>query len=235
MKSKSSFISVLVAVLNSLVLFGSVAILAILSYEMLYNVKPFENHFFMQVQLWVCVIFMLDFWARFAQSKTKLKFFLNNIVFFIVSVPWLNIMLYMNMAPNTELYYLVKAMPLIRGAYGLVVIIRWITHSGISTLLLSYVSTIILFTYFSAIVFYSTESAINPGVHTFWNAVCWACMNVTTVGSPVAPMAVPGQVLAIMLAASGMMLFPIFTVYITSRMQRQKKGASTQNSNVDAK
>ena len=47
----------------------------------------------------------------------------------------------------------------------------------------------------------------------------------TTVGSNIVPKTATGEVLCVVLAAAGMMLFPIFTAYITARFQphRQKK------------
>ena len=50
-------------------------------------------------------------------------------------------------------------------------------------------------------------------------------MDVTTVGSSIIAMTTTGRVLSVLLAALGMMMFPIFTVYITNLIQQsnQKK------------
>ena len=45
-------------------------------------------------------------------------------------------------------------------------------------------------------------------------------MDVTTVGSNVYAVTVTGRVLSVLLAALGMMMFPIFTVYVTSLVQK---------------
>lgn len=62
-------------------------------------------------------------------------------------------------------------------------------------------------------------------VTSYGKALWWAFMNVTTVGSNIVPKTATGEVLCVVLAAAGMMLFPIFTAYITARFQphRQKK------------
>ena len=56
-------------------------------------------------------------------------------------------------------------------------------------------------------------------------------MNVTTVGANVFAKTATGKVLTVVLAASGMMLFPIFTAYITTKVQdrrdREKNGDRT--------
>ena len=47
-------------------------------------------------------------------------------------------------------------------------------------------------------------------------------MDVTTVGSNISAITVTGRVLSVVLAALGMMMFPIFTVYVTSLVQKKR-------------
>ena len=49
-------------------------------------------------------------------------------------------------------------------------------------------------------------------------------MDVTTVGSNIIAVTPTGRVLSVLLAALGMMMFPIFTVYVTSLVERRKQG-----------
>lgn len=48
-------------------------------------------------------------------------------------------------------------------------------------------------------------------------------MDVTTVGSNIIAVTVTGRVLSVLLAALGMMMFPIFTVYITNLIQQSNQ------------
>ena len=48
-------------------------------------------------------------------------------------------------------------------------------------------------------------------------------MDVTTVGSNIVAVTGVGRVLSVLLAALGMMMFPIFTVYVTSLVQSAHK------------
>ena len=48
-------------------------------------------------------------------------------------------------------------------------------------------------------------------------------MDVTTVVSNIIAVTTTGRVLSVVLAALGMMMFPIFTVYITSIIERRNK------------
>ena len=57
----------------------------------------------------------------------------------------------------------------------------------------------------------------------YGDALWWAFMDVTTVGSNIIAVTVTGRGLSVLLAALGMMMFPIFTVYVTSLVQQVNK------------
>ena len=60
-------------------------------------------------------------------------------------------------------------------------------------------------------------------VTDYWSALWWAFMDVTTVGSNIYAVTPTGKILSVVLAALGMMMFPIFTVYVTSLVQQANK------------
>ena len=75
------------------------------------------------------------------------------------------------------------------------------------------------------------EHGPNPLVKGYGDALWWAFMDVTTVGSNIIAVTPTGRVLSVLLAALGMMMFPIFTVYVTSLVERrnkEKKKSSTR-------
>ena len=59
----------------------------------------------------------------------------------------------------------------------------------------------------------------------FGDAIWWASMNLTTVGADIFAVTAVGKILTVLLPTLGMMMFPIFTVYITNLIQQsnQKK------------
>ena len=77
--------------------------------------------------------------------------------------------------------------------------------------------------YFSSLAFYVMEHGPNPLVKGYGDALWWAFMDVTTVGSNIIAVTPTGRVLSVLLAALGMMMFPIFTVYITNLIQQSNK------------
>lgn len=67
------------------------------------------------------------------------------------------------------------------------------------------------------------EQKVNPEVKDYNDALWWAFMDVTTVGSNIIAITPTGRILSVLLAALGMMMFPIFTVYVTSLVQSANK------------
>lgn len=60
-------------------------------------------------------------------------------------------------------------------------------------------------------------------------------MDVTTVGSNIYAVTPTGRILSVLLAALGMMMFPIFTVYVTSLVQNANKRKNELYNGEDAK
>lgn len=69
-------------------------------------------------------------------------------------------------------------------------------------------------------IFYDVERPVNDLVQDYGTALWWAFMDATTVGSNIYAVTTIGKILSVLLAAFGMMMFPIFTVYITDRIGR---------------
>lgn len=213
-------------VLNTLVLIGSIIILVMLSIDVFIPATEYTRSIFLKTQLWVCVLFISDYFFRLYMSPKKGHFILHNIILLIVSIPYLNIEHYMNWHLSADMIYVIRAMPIIRGAYGIAIMVKWITKSPLTSLLITYITTIAILTYFASLIFFTLEVPSNSMVHTYGDALWWACMDVTTVGSNIYAVTPIGKFLSVFLAASGMMMFPIFTVYITQRVQQHKKQQS---------
>ena len=49
-------------------------------------------------------------------------------------------------------------------------------------------------------------------------------MNVTTVGAEIFPVTAVGKVVCVLLPSLGMMMFPIFTIYVTDLITKRKAG-----------
>lgn len=203
--------------LNILVILASIAIIGVMSIEVLTPQHTIEYSTIVHFHLAVCIIFMLDYFVRLSLAPGKWRFAWHNVVFFIISIPYLSIMQWSGIELSKELELIIRYIPFIRAAYGFAIVLGYFTRSKITNLFFTYIVIILATAYFASLVFYTVESAVNPGIKTFDDALWWAFMDLTTVGSNINAMTGVGRVLAVVLAASGMMMFPIFTAFITSK------------------
>ena len=211
--------AIIIKWLNILVLLGSLAIIVSLSYEILMagNYRP-SSQISLNIQLIVCTIFIMDFIMHWIVSDHKLKFVINNSVILLFAVPYMNLIYYLEIPTSNELHYILGFIPLLRGGYGLVVITSWFTQRNARSLMFSYLSILTATAYFTSLFFFIAEQDVNPEVHTYWDSLWWTGMTLATVGSNIVAVTPIGKVLSVIIAGAGMMLFPIFTVYITDKV-----------------
>jgi len=218
----------LVKFLNILVLISSIAILIVISIELLSSRTLLPERFILHFHLIVCSFFLADFFVRWYYSHQGWHFLGRNIFLLLVSIPYLNIV-YATQAHLTHTVWIfLRLLPIARGIYGVSMIVSWMTRSKMTNLFATYL--VILFTtiYFCSIMFYFVEHGSNPMVKDYWDAFNWSLMNVTTVGSNIFGVTRLGQSLAVVLAASGMIFFPIFTAWVTTRFQNKRQGITNQ-------
>ena len=201
---------------NTIVLLTSVMIIVIISIESLSTTITLSTDFILNFHLIVCSIFLIDFFVRMLVSDKKYIFFMYNFPLLVVSIPYINIIDWCNISVSNETHLILRSIPLIRGVYGLIITIGWITRNKIYNLFFSYLITLIGVTYYTSIMFYSVEKDINPLVTQYGDSIWWACMNVTTVGANIFAVTEFGKILTVLIAAAGIMMFPVFTAYITS-------------------
>ncbi len=182
-----------------------------------------EQPLYMSIQLTVCILFLVDFLLEWMVSSRRWHFFRTHLLFLLISIPYLNIVKAVDADVSHSALIVLRFMPLVRGVYVIMMIVGWFTSQRATTLFFSYLLLVVSMVFFASLIFYEMEHAVNAQVTSFPIAVWWAWMDVTTVGSNINAITPIGRILAVILAAMGMMLFPIFTVYITSLMERKHK------------
>jgi hypothetical protein len=76
--------------------------------------------------------------------------------------------------------------------------------------------------YFSSLLFFDYEYGVNPAVGDYADALWWAAMNFTTIGSNIIAASVPGKVLGVLMGFCGMMMLPVFTAFFIGAMGQKK-------------
>lgn len=207
-------------------LLAGVSLLVGISIEVLMGNHQSYSSWYMWLQLVVCIIFMIDFAvAMFAVRGKSNKWFLLNLLFFIISIPYLNILDWFHVVTHRGVAVVVAALPLLRSFVAMGIVVWWFIASRVSRIFAAYLFTVVCFTYLAALIFYDYEILVNDKLHGFGNAFWWAWMNTTTVGAAIFPVTAIGKTLAVLLPSLGMMFFPVFTIYITNiYTSHQRKG-----------
>lgn len=197
-------------------LLAGLALLIGVSIEVLQGNHLSYSSWYMWLQFVVCIIFMIDFAVAMAAAKGKSnKWFWLNLLFFLISIPYLNILEWLHVDMHRGVAVVVAALPLLRSFVAMGVVVWWFIVGKVSRIFAAYLFTVVCFTYLAALIFYDYEILVNDKLHGFGNAFWWAWMNTTTVGAAIFPVTAIGKVLAVLLPGLGMMFFPVFTIYIT--------------------
>lgn len=209
--------------LSILKVIAGVVLLTAISWEIIAGDHVHFTHTYLTIQLVVCILFLCDFFVRWAAEKCKYRFFFRNILFFLISIPYLNILAWSGAHLDRDWAMLIGLMPLLRAFFAMYVVVHWLVDNKIRKLFTAYIFTVVVFTYISALVFFDYEVLLNDKLHGFGNALWWAWMNVTTVGAEIFAVTTIGKVITILLPSLGMMMFPIFTTYILQEYTHKKE------------
>ena len=170
-------------------------LLVAISWEVITSDHVQLSPMYLTVQLVVCSIFLCDFVVRLSRADNRVRFFWRNLILLLISVPWLNIMVWSGMRPTHDWGLIVGLLPMLRAFLAMAFIVQWlVSDSKIQRLFIAYIFTVAVFTYISALVFYDYEIQVNPNLHNFGNALWWAWMNVTTVGAEIFPVTPIGKI-----------------------------------------
>lgn len=217
---KKDSTTALARLLDALAIFASLLLLLSLSLDIVHRKSYTLSPMVEELQLVVCMIFIIDYIVQTMMSRNPKRYFWRNIVLLLVSLPYLNLMEWGGADLPKGVYIFLKCLPMVRGAVGIYMLIKYITPSRVSAIMWSYIVLIVLVTYISSLVFYAYEEVVNHAVEGFGTALWWAGLNVTTVGAPLFAVTPIGKMLTVLLPGLGMVLFPLLTVYVTHLVQR---------------
>lgn len=212
------------AILHVAILLLSLFLVTSISVDTFRNETFYEHPINRRIDLWICILFLVDFVVEYRMATNKRRYLLTHFVLLLVAIPYLDIIALLHLEMPREASYIIRFVPLLRGGYALAIIINWLTSNKATGLFLTYILLLTSTVYFSSLIFYIAEHNKNVLVEEYTDALWWALMDVTTVGSNITAVTPIGRVLSVVVAALGMMMFPIFTVYITSLIERRNKG-----------
>lgn len=204
------------AALHMVVLVLSLGLIVFISYDTFTNTAFLDNPVYMHFQFWVCMVFIADYLLNSYLAPGSLHYAWRYLPFLLVSIPYLNIIVWGHLDVSPQLMYYIRYVPLIRAGVAVAIVISFISKNRIVGLFATYTTIMVLVVYFSSLIFLQRELPVNPQVDGYWTSLWWCCLECTTIGAPINPMTPTGKILAFVLSAMGMIMFPLFTVYLTS-------------------
>lgn len=207
-------------IMHTIVLILSILLIVYISYDTFRSENFLANHAYMTFQFWVCVVFVADFFIELIFARHRWQYVRHRFLFLFISIPYLNIVSALDIHLSPEALYFVRFIPLARGALALSIVFGYFSKNAITSFFMSYIVIMVMIVYFCSLIFYQCEQGVNPQVDTYWTALWWAAMNMSTVGCYINPMTIEGRIVAVILPISGMIIFPLFTVYLTDYVRR---------------
>ena len=215
--------------LRWLILGLSVALIVFISIDIYNKVDFIHDRFYMKFQYIVCLIFIADFFIELWLSPrgTRGRYLRRRWFYLVISIPYLTIIHRYNLHVNPDVLYLIRFVPLARGALALAIIYDYLTHNQIKSILVLYITILVIAVFFASLIFFEREQPVNAPVTSYWEALWWASLQVTTLGCDIYPVTVVGKLLAVILAVMGMIMFPLFTVYLTDMIMRRHRNSQS--------
>lgn len=217
----------LVSAMRLVVIILSIVMVAMISLDTLRNISFLADRTYLRVQFYICLVFILDVIVEWIFTDKKKHYIATHIFFLLISIPYLNIVSRYHIQLPPEVLYLMRFIPMLRAAYVLGIVTGVTAANWISSMFATYMIVLIMVIYFGSLMFFVEEHYVNPDVTSYWSSLWWTMMNLTTTGCSIEPVTPTGKVLSVILSGGGLILFPVFTVYLTNVLKDDTPDTAT--------
>lgn len=149
-------------ILHVIILLLSLFLVISISIDTFKGIPFYEQSVYMEVQLWICALFLADFVLEWFLATDKMRYVATHFIFLLVAIPYQNIIAYMGWTFSPEVTYMLRFIPLVRGGYAMAIVVGWLTYNRASGLFVSYLTMLLATVYFSSLAFYVMEHGSNP-------------------------------------------------------------------------
>jgi voltage-gated potassium channel len=163
------------------------------------------------IDLLVCIVFLTDFFVRFAQAPSKLAFLKWGWIDFVSSIPAVNIF------RVGRVVRIIRVFRVLRAFRSTKFLLVYLLRERKTTSLAAVTTISLVVVIFAAIAVLQFETLPDSNIKTAGDAFWWAFVTVTTVGyGDKFPLTPEGRIVACILMAVGVGLFGTFTGFIAS-------------------
>lgn len=171
---------------------------------------------YLDLQFWICLLLMVLFFLEVYNAENSWQYFGRHFLFLLLIIPYLTFFDWWGLELSLQTEYLFRFIPLVRGYIAFTMIAYGLLRDLVAGLLITYIVVLFSFIYYCSLAFYVLEVTVNPMLHSFWDSLWYVCMTATTAGCNITAVTTVGKIISVLLALAGMMLLPVFTVYLTN-------------------
>ena len=204
--------------LSLIILILSLYVLISLVSTTFFNVSPEVQKILMQIDNFICIIFLIDFFYRFYKAPNKLKFLKWGWIDFISSIPFIDFL------RVGRLLRLLRLLRILRAFKSVKHIVEHVYKDKSKGLLSTVAVIAFLMVLFSSVTILQVETAPNSNIKTAEDALWWSYTTLTTVGyGDKYPVTTVGRLIAAVLMTTGVALCGTFAGYIASLLMSKKE------------
>lgn len=179
------------------------------------GVHFYEDANYLDLQFWICLMLIVLFFIEVYNAEASWQYFGRHFLFLLLVIPYLTLFDWWGVELTPQIEYIFRFIPLVRGYIAFTVIAYGLLRDLASGILITYIVVLFSFIYYCSLIFYVLETGTNPMLHSFWDSLWYSCMTATTAGCNISATTTVGKIISVLLALAGMMLLPVFTVYLT--------------------
>ncbi len=213
---------IILKILRIATILAAVSLIGVMSVDAFHIESDFiRQSLYSRMQVPVCIVFLLDFFVNLYFAQKRSLYFRQNVLFLIFSIPYSFILIHTGVQLHGVGAYLLHLIPTLRAIMAMWILVRALAKNALLGFLLSYIGVMLLMVYFGSIIFYIYEGhGANPDVTSYWSALLWSSLQATTLGASFYACTTAGKAVAITLSSFGVMMFPVFTVYLTGIVRK---------------
>lgn len=208
-------------ILGGAVLVASLTLIVLISVDV-FSRRPdaLFHGLYMRFQMPVCIVYLAYFIANMIFARRKGHYFRHNFYFLLLSIPYSWLLSLTSYFPTGIWGYVIHSVPTLRAVLALAVVTSFVSKNRFIGLFASYILILALAVYFSSLIFYIYEGPVNPDITSYWSALTWCWLEATTLGGSYYAVTTVGKAIAMLISMLGVMMFPLFTVYLTQSVKR---------------
>ncbi|MGL4599210.1 MAG: potassium channel family protein [Bacteroidia bacterium] len=202
--------------LNIAILILSVYLLVAMLIDTVFKLPESTSHVLAIVDDFICVIFIVDFIARFSKAENKLQFMKWGWIDLLASIPNIDIFRYGRALRIFRIIRIIRAFQSTRQ------IINHLVKKKIQGTFTAAALVSILLIIFSSVAILQFENDPDSNIKTGEEALWWAFSTITTVGyGDHYPVTTEGRCIAVILMTVGVGLFGTFSAFVTTWFMKQ--------------